>query len=105
MTKACFELCDMDMKGYLSFMMLWLLSKNALSGSQLAEEIASRRGVSRPNPGTIYPALKALRAKRAVTIKVVGKRKVYYLTDYGKTELDRSVQYFCQMFYDVFTRE
>ena len=103
MTKACFKLCDMDMKGYLSFMMLWLLSKHAMSGSQLAEEIAQRRGV-KPNPGTIYPALKVLRVKRAVTIKVVGKRKVYYLTEYGKKELDQSVQHFCKMFHDVFTQ-
>ncbi|RLG20232.1 PadR family transcriptional regulator [Candidatus Micrarchaeota archaeon] len=93
------------MKGYLSFMMLWLLSKHAMSGSQLAEEIARRRGGAKPNPGTIYPALKVLRVKRAVTIKVSGKRKVYYLTDYGRKELDRNVQRFCKMFYDVFTEE
>jgi len=104
MSKACFALCDMDMKGYLSFMMLWLLSKHAMSGSQIADELATRRG-ARPNPGTIYPALKTLRIRHAVTIKVVGKRKVYYLTDYGKKELDRNVQQFCKMFYDVLSEE
>jgi DNA-binding PadR family transcriptional regulator len=95
------EMCDMDMRGYLSFMMLWLLSRQSMSGSALAEELAKRRGV-RPNPGTIYPALKVLRVRRAVTIRVEGRQKIYTLTPYGKKELDRNVQQFCKMFYDVF---
>ncbi|MDO8339194.1 MAG: PadR family transcriptional regulator [Candidatus Burarchaeum sp.] len=105
MAKSCFDMCDMEMKGYLSFMMLWLLSKQAMSGSQLADELARRRGGPRPNPGTIYPALKVLRIRRAVIVHVEGRQKVYKLTDYGQQELDRNVQQFCKMFYDVFAQE
>ena len=75
-----------------------------MSGSQLADELEKRRG-TKPNPGTIYPALKALRVRNAVTIRVMGRQKVYHLTPYGKREVERTVQQFCKMFYDVFTSE
>lgn len=101
MGKSCMEMCDMDMRGYLSFMMLWLLSKQPMSGSAIAEEIEKRRG-TKPNPGTIYPALKVLRVRKAVIVRTMGRQKVYTLTPYGKKELDRSVQSFCRMFYDMF---
>jgi len=96
------KMCDMDMRGYLSFLIMWLLSRQPMSGSSLAEELAKRRG-ARPNPGTIYPALKALHMRHAVTIRVEGRQKIYALTPYGKRELERSVQQFCKMFYDLFT--
>ena len=51
------ECCDM--RGMLSFMILWLLSKRPMYGQELATEIGKRRG-TKPNPGTIYPALKEL---------------------------------------------
>ncbi|VVC03473.1 Transcriptional regulator PadR-like family protein [Candidatus Burarchaeum australiense] len=105
MAKSSFDMCDMDMKGYLSFLMLWMLSKRAMSGSQLADELALRRGGARPNPGTIYPALKVLRVRRAVVVRIEGRQKVYRLTEYGQEELDRSVQRFCKIFYDVFNQE
>ena len=44
-----------DMRGMLSFTILWLLSKRPMYGQELAMEIGKRRG-DKPNPGTIYPA-------------------------------------------------
>jgi DNA-binding PadR family transcriptional regulator len=51
-----------DMRGMLSFHILWLLSREALCGEDLAMELAKRRG-EKPKAGTIYPALKALKGK------------------------------------------
>ena len=48
-----------DMRGMLSFLILFLLSKKPMCGSELAKEIGKRKGET-PSPGTIYPALKAL---------------------------------------------
>ena len=55
------EMCDM--RGMLSFMILWLLSTRPMYGQELATEIGKRRG-DKPNPGTIYPALKDLSKSR-----------------------------------------
>ena len=49
-----------DMRGLLSFLILFLLSKKEMHGQEIADEIAKRKG-EKPSPGTIYPALKGLR--------------------------------------------
>ena len=93
-----------DMRGYLSFLVLWLLSKKPMSGAELAKEIERRKGC-RPNPGTIYPALKELARKRAITTKNDGsKEKVYTITAMGRSQLEIATNSFCKTFYDVFTR-
>ncbi len=89
-----------DMRGYLSFLILWLLSKRAMAGSELADEIGRRRGV-RPNPGTIYPTLSYLTRLNAVSFKPKGRRKVYSLTPSGKAALKESREMFCRCFGDV----
>lgn len=92
------------MRGFLSFLILWLLHKKPMTGAQLAEEIEKRRGC-RPNPGTIYPALKELLRKKAITIKSsTGKEKLYSLSSLGKEELHHSTELFCKTFYDVLSR-
>ena len=50
-----------DMRGMLSFQILWLLSKRSMHGEELAREIGARRG-EKPKPGSLYPALKELHA-------------------------------------------
>lgn len=85
------------MKGYLGFLILWILSKKSLTGSQISKELEKRRG-SKPSPGTIYPALKELKEKGAVA---VDKNKVYSLTLRGKRELKGACSVFCRTFYDV----
>ena len=52
--------CYCDMRGMLSFLILFLLSKKEMNGQELAEELEKRKG-EKPSPGTIYPALKNLR--------------------------------------------
>ena len=49
-----------DMRGFLTFQILWELDKEDLNGQQIAERIAKRKG-TKPTPGTIYPALKELK--------------------------------------------
>ena len=86
-----------DMKGYLSYLILWSLSKKSMNGAGLAEELEKRRG-SKPSPGTIYPALKELKEKGLITSD---KDKVYSLTNIGKKELKCACTIFHKMFYDV----
>ena len=52
--------CHCDMKGLLSYLILWNLSKKNMTGAEIAKELEKRKG-TRPSPGTIYPALKELR--------------------------------------------
>ena len=49
-----------DMRGMLSFQVLYFLSKKSMHGDEIAEEIGKRRG-EKPKAGTIYPALKDLK--------------------------------------------
>jgi DNA-binding PadR family transcriptional regulator len=89
------ECCDM--KGFLSYMILWILSKESLNGAGIAKELEKRRG-SKPSPGTIYPALKELREKGLIA---ADKGKVYSLTKKGEKELKAACSSFCGMFYDM----
>ena len=56
MKKNANESCC-DMRGLLSFLILFLLSKKPMHGQEIANELERRKGI-RPSPGTIYPALK-----------------------------------------------
>ena len=92
-----------DMRGFLSLLVLWLLSKKPMSGAELAREIEKRKGC-KPNPGTIYPALKELARKKAIVVRPGGgKEKTYSLTPLGREQLGYGVNSFCKIFYDLFT--
>jgi len=93
------ECCDM--RGMLSFMILWLLTKKPMHGQQLAEEIAQRRGV-KPTPGTIYPALRDLNERGLITGMKEGRTIVYSLTNKGNDGIERACQYFCRAFGEIF---
>ncbi len=96
--------CGCDMRGMLSFLILWLLSIEPMSGAELAREIEKRKGF-KPTPGTIYPALKELAAKKAVSVRMSGgKTKVYFLTPAGKRTLELARSAFCKAFYDVLSK-
>ena len=88
------------MRGMLAFLALWLLSKRPSSGRELAEEMGRRRGV-RPNPGTIYPALKGLRKRGLVRGQREGRAIVYTLTGRGRRELVLARRYFKRVFGDI----
>jgi DNA-binding PadR family transcriptional regulator len=86
-----------EMKGFLSFLVLWLISKNNMTGAELADELAQRKG-SKPSPGTIYPVLKDLRERGLVSMD---KEKRYSLTKRGEKALEMSIQHFFRTFSDI----
>jgi PadR family transcriptional regulator, regulatory protein PadR len=89
------ECCDM--KGYLTYLILWNLRKKNMNGAEITREFEKRRG-TKPSPGTIYPALKELKNNGLIA---VDDNKTYSLTSYGKKELKSACKFFCQIFYDA----
>src|SRR2546428_13953770 len=92
------HLCDM--RGMLSFTILWLLSKRSMYGQELAAEIGKRRG-EKPNPGTIYPALKDLARHGLIEARIEGRNSVYRLTREGTVSLAKSKEYFERAFGEI----
>lgn len=90
-----------DMRGMLSFLILFLLSKKKMNGKAIIDEIERRKGY-RPSPGTIYPALKMLREGGLVKEKKAGKEITYELTKEGKFILAEAKKEFCKMFIGVY---
>lgn len=89
------ECCDM--KGFLSYLVLWNLSKKPMTGAEIARELEKRKG-TKPSPGTIYPLLKELKEKKMI---VSDKNKTYSLTKEGSVELKKACHIFCNIFYDM----
>ena len=90
-----------DMRGMLSFMVLWLLSAKPMYGQELASEIGKRRG-DKPNPGTIYPALKDMTKRGLIRGELQGRSTVYELTPAGKASLSEALDYFENAFGEIF---
>ena len=86
-----------QMKGFLSFLILWLINKKEMTGAEITEELEQRRG-HRPSPGTIYPVLKYLTNKDLLK---VDDNKKYSLTKKGEKELEMSLTQFFDTFCDV----
>ena len=89
------ECCEM--KGYLTYLILWNLCQTNMNGAQITREFEKRRG-TKPSPGTIYPALKELKNKGLIT---VDDKKTYSLTIDGQEELKSACRLFCKIFYDA----
>lgn len=89
-----------DMRGFLSFQILWLLSKKDMCGEEMAKEIGRRRG-EKPKAGTIYPALKELKAKKFIKGKEDGKMVIYSLTSNGKKAVEAAKIQFARSFGDI----
>ena len=90
-----------SMKGFLTFMVLRLISKKNMSGEEIREEIKKRKG-TKPSPGTVYPVLKYLNKSGFIEqIKHKGKIKKYKITKKGKKELNEATKKFCMLFYDM----
>ena len=90
-----------DMRGMLSFQILWLLSKKEMHGEELAKELEKRRGF-KPKAGTIYPALKELKENNMIRGSKKGKIIVYSLTDDGRAGVKQAINYFCRSFGEIF---
>ena len=91
-----------DMRGMLSFTILWLLSTRPMYGQELATEIGKRRG-DKPNPGTIYPALKDLSSRGLIKAHSEGRNNVYKLTAQGQESLQKALRYFDKAFGEIFS--
>lgn len=95
MRKCC------DMRGFLSFIILRLISKKNMSGEEIRQEIQKRKG-SKPSPGTIYPVLKALNDLGWIEeLKGGNKEKKYCITKKGKKELEIATKKFVSIFCDM----
>jgi DNA-binding PadR family transcriptional regulator len=92
--------CGCDMRGMLSFLILWILAQKPIYGQQIAKEIEKRKG-SKPTPGTIYPALKELKKKGMITYEKKGRLTVYTITPKGRKALELSCGHICRMFGDI----
>lgn len=90
-----------DMRGMLSFLVLFLLSDKPMHGQDIAKEIGERKGV-KPSPGTIYPALKSLKEAGFIRSTKDGKNIVYSLTAEGEQALNNAKKQFCRTFMGVF---
>lgn len=104
--RCCGTACELpaflDVRGLLSFWVLWELRLGPLLGVQVAERLTWRRG-SPLSPGTLYPALAALEAVRLVTKRRSGRTTSYRLTPRGAAELDCARRLLRTMFQDVVT--
>ena len=85
------------MRGMLSFLLLFLLSKKPMTGQELTVELEKRRG-EKPSPGTIYPALKQLRESGLIKEQKQGKEITYTVTELGKKGLKEAKEQFCRTF-------
>ncbi len=90
-----------DMRGFLSFIVLRMISKREISGEEISKEIQKRKGC-RPSPGTIYPVLKQLKRNGLIReAKARGKLKKYQITKKGEKELQAATKKFISIFYDM----
>ena len=84
-------------KGFLSFLILWLVSRESMTGAEIALELEKRKG-KKPSPGTIYPVLKNMKASKLLSID---ENKRYTLTEKGKKNLEAHLDAFIRTFYDI----
>jgi len=92
-----------DMRGMLSFQILFFLSKKSMYGEEIAQELSKKRG-EKPKAGTIYPALKDLKSKRLIKGEKKGKIIVYSLTHTGSKTVRYAKEYFRRCFGDIFKK-
>ncbi len=90
-----------DMRGFLAFMVLRMISKKNMSGEAIRREIQTRKG-AKPSPGTVYPVLKALSEAGLIEEAATkGKTKTYRITPAGRRELSMATRRFVSMFCDM----
>ena len=84
-------------RGFLSFLILWMLRNDKMNGSEITDEMEKRKG-RRFSPGTIYPVLKKLRDKGLI---IDDEEKRYSLTEKGEKELIVRIDNFFKTFHDL----
>ncbi len=74
-------------RGDIRHAILVLLAEQPRNGYQIMQELEQRsRGMWRPSPGAVYPALQQLEDERLVTVDASGSGRVYSLTERGRRE-------------------
>ena len=74
-------------RGDIRHAILALLAEQPRNGYQIMQELEQRsRGMWRPSPGAVYPALQQLEDERLVTVEASGGGRVYSLTERGRKE-------------------
>jgi DNA-binding PadR family transcriptional regulator len=91
---------NLELKGFLTFLILHELNLSSLCGDELAKKIGKRKG-AQLTPGTIYPALKRLRKRKLVSYRRNGRKKMYVLTEEGKRDVNRLYTLFGSYFYGL----
>jgi len=73
-------------RGDVQSAVLRLLAESPMHGYQIITELANRSGgVWNPGPGSVYPTLQALEEQDLVTSEMDGSKRVYSLTEKGRT--------------------
>jgi DNA-binding PadR family transcriptional regulator len=85
------------MKGFLTFLVLWIVQKQGGCGQDIAREIGKRKKGEKPSPGTIYPVLKGLTEQGLIA----QKDGCYRITAKGRKELESACSVFREIFYDM----
>jgi PadR family transcriptional regulator PadR len=88
---------NQKMKGFLTFLILWLVSKKNMTGVEITSELEKRKG-RKLSPGTIYPVLKNLKDTDLLSID---ENKSYSLTKKGIKELETRLNMFFKIFPDI----
>ena len=73
-------------------------------GQELANEISKRKG-AKPNPGTIYPALKKLKKRKLIDSKKKGRTITYQITEAGRVGFQLAYEYFYKAFGEIFQEQ
>lgn len=74
-------------KGDVRSALLALLAEGSKNGYQMIQEIEERsRGVWRPSPGSVYPALQQLEDEGLVAGEESGGSRTYQLTERGRAQ-------------------
>ena len=77
-------------KGFLKIEVLLQLQLKNLTGYDLMKKIGEETG-KKPSAGSIYPLMKELLDKKIISVKVMGRKKIYSLTEFGNNELKEIV--------------
>ena len=73
-------------------------------GQEIAKEIGKRKG-AKPNPGTIYPALKGLKKRKLIESKRKGRTTTYKITEDGRKGFQLAYEYFFKAFGEIFQEQ
>lgn len=79
-------------KGNLQFIIFQMLEEESRHGYQIIKDLEERfKGFYSPSPGSVYPILQMLQDRDFVSISKEGNKKIYTITDEGKTFLKENV--------------